>query len=102
MFECFHPTLVLAQHIFNFNSIEELKFPSHIGSRSTEHKNRLEAVQRRFPSHIGSRSTKNTAAGGLMNLKKFPSHIGSRSTWTPLRFGGPKPRFHPTLVLAQR
>ena len=60
MFECFHPTLVLAQHIFNFNSIEELKFPSHIGSRSTEHKNRLEAVQRRFPSHIGSRSTDRT------------------------------------------
>ncbi len=54
-----------------------------------------------FPSHIGSRSTQHSLTINSPHLASFPSHIGSRSTSFTVGLLRRRCSFHPTLVLAQ-
>jgi len=98
---CFHPTLVLAQRVFFCISI----FDSHVSiphwfSLNGARIKTLPLLQLKFPSHIGSRST-NWIEKWAFDVLTFPSHIGSRSTWQDVRDLNWAKSFHPTLVLAQ-
>jgi len=119
----FHPTLVLAQPKIQEESTDFVKFPSHIGSRSTRRGNcprprpPIVSIPHWFSlngrllilTSLGSKGFHPTLV--LAQPKRrdcscsiqytFPSHIGSRSTRNLSVERDLFTSFHPTLVLAQ-